>query len=150
MLSPGELVRRSGLGDGDGVVRIVDAMRLHSRSMDILDRSVFHSPCRNHGLPSTATAPIISRPRPLNGRDGTSLAHSGCNAIWCLAKAEPGLKGQIRRTDAVQVNARLANSCTPRGLTAALKRGVQLHSKGLTAALKGLTAARRTPHCQQL
>ena len=97
MLSPGELVRRSGLGDGDGVVRIVDAMRLHSRSMDILD--------------------------------------SGCNAIWCLAKAEPGLKGQIRRTDAVQVNARLANSCTPRGLT---------------AALKGLTAARRTPHCQQL
>ena len=45
--------------------RIVDAMRLHSRSMDILE--------------------------------------SGCNAIWCLAKAEPRLKLAIRESGAIEL-----------------------------------------------
>ena len=76
-----ELVRRAGFLDGasapdgddapplhpagTGVRRIVDAMRLHSRSMDILE--------------------------------------SGCNAIWCLAKAENRLKAAIRESGAIEL-----------------------------------------------
>lgn len=73
-----DLVRRAGFiadaatggegggGGGDsGVQRIVAAMRMHSRSMEIME--------------------------------------SGCNAIWCLAKAEPALKAHIRASGAIQL-----------------------------------------------
>lgn len=71
-----ELVKRAGFIDDEadapdpndankGVKRIVDAMRLHSRSMDILE--------------------------------------SGCNAIWCLAKAEPRLKPVVRTSGAIEL-----------------------------------------------
>lgn len=70
-----ELVRRAGFidsasgtadaDDSTGVKRIIDAMRLHSRSMDIME--------------------------------------SGCNAIWCLAKAEPRLKPVLRRSGAIEL-----------------------------------------------
>lgn len=69
-----EFVNRAGFIDstsstpGDdnaGAKRIVDAMRLHSRSMEIME--------------------------------------SGCNAIWCLAKAEPRLKPVIRWWGAIDL-----------------------------------------------
>eukprot|EP01048_Picozoa_sp_COSAG05_P021742 COSAG05_NODE_4098_length_1675_cov_39.680947_1_plen_514_part_10 len=61
-----QLVKRAGFvdqteaGAGAGVGRLVDAMRVHSRSMDIME--------------------------------------SGCNAIWCLAKAEERLKIFLRES----------------------------------------------------
>lgn len=70
-----ELVKRAGFiggastaadeEDNTGVKRIIDAMRLHSRSMDIME--------------------------------------SGCNAIWCLAKAEHRLKPVLRRSGAIEL-----------------------------------------------